>query len=232
MRRLHGMQSLSRPVPPSPPESLSRLLREWGIEPVSPAPAAARLGSWLGWADSIEMAQVLTTAPGSAASEAARIEAMHWAGGELEQVRVHLASGFNHDELASESEPVADDASFTSLLAPYLQHLAHQQRVIASRITTFRARLRAKLESASDELARLAQLDEYIERALASPERRATAGLSALLEMRARKHHAADPRRWRPRLCADLQRLLRAELDQRLQPVLGLVEALSTRSPS
>ena len=210
---------------------MSRLLREWGIDPVPPTPAAARLGSWLGWADAIAISQVLTTPPGRAASEAARIEARHWAGGELEQLRAQLASGFSPIEPASESEPVSNDAALTELLAPHLQHFVQQQRVIASRVSTFRVRLRDRLTSVSDELARLAQWDEYIERALATPERRAVAGLSALLEMRAQKHYAASPRHWRSRLGSDLQRLLRAELDQRLQPVLGLIEALSTSSP-
>ncbi len=225
------MQIFSKQVHLSPPESLSRLLREWGIARVSPAPAAARLGAWLGWADAIDISQILTVPPGSAASEAARSEAMSWAGAELERVQAQLASSFNDNELASAAEPISDDASLTEFLAPYLQHFSQQQRVIASRISSFRARLRASLASASDELARLAQWDEYIERALASPERRTLTGLSALLETRARKHYAADPRRWRPRLRSDLQRLLRAELDQRLQPVLGLIEALSKSSP-
>ncbi|RZL35130.1 MAG: DUF3348 family protein, partial [Rubrivivax sp.] len=43
----------------------------------------------------------------------------------------------------------------------------------------------------------------------------------------AEAHHAADPRRWRQRFWADLQRALRAELDLRLQPVQGLLEALN-----
>jgi len=156
---------------------------------------------------------------------------MHWASGELEQLRAQIASGFNHIELAVASDAVSDDVPLTELLAPYLQHFAQQRRATAARISTFRARLRARLTDASDRLARLAQLDEYIERALGSPERRSLPGLSALLEIRARKHHAADPRRWRLRLGSDLQRLLRAELDQHLQPVLGLIEALSTSSP-
>ncbi len=201
------------------------------MAPVPLAPAAARLGAWLGWADAITISQLLTAPPGKAASEAARSEARCWAGGELELVRAQLASGFDNAALASGSEPEAEDATLPQLLAPYLQHVAQQQRTIASRITTFRAQLRARLANASDELARLAQLDEYVERALASPERRAMTGVAALLEMRARRHYDADRRRWRPRLWSDLQRVLRAELDQRLQPVLGLIEALGTSSP-
>ncbi|MEJ6005599.1 DUF3348 family protein [Paucibacter sp. AS339] len=225
------MQTISKPIPSAPPESLSRLLRQWGIAPASPPPAAERLGSWFGWADAIEIAQVLTTPPGRAASKAARNEAMAWANAELGRLQAELTSSFNHTELAAEAALLADDARLTELLAPYLQHFALQQRVIASRTATFRALLRARLTRASDELARLAQLDEYIERAMAPPQLHALAGLSALLETRAQKYCATDPLRWRPRLCSDLQRLLRAELDQKLQPVLGLIEALSTHSP-
>ncbi|MFY7866942.1 DUF3348 family protein [Roseateles sp.] len=226
------MHPISKPLPPSPPESLSRLLRQWGITPGSPPPAAERLGSWFGWADAIEIAQVLTTPPGKAASEAARIKAMHGASADLEQMQAELVSSFNLIELASESEPKADGATLTELLAPYLQHFAQQQRLIKSRTSTFRIRLRADLARASEQLTRLAQLDEYIERAMETPQLRAMAGLSAVLEARAQKHYAEDPLRWRTRLRTDLQRLLRAELDQKLQPVLGLIEALSTHSPS
>ncbi|WP_263570750.1 DUF3348 domain-containing protein [Roseateles oligotrophus] len=201
------------------------------MAPGSPTPAAARLGAWFGWADAIEISQVLATPPGRAASEAARTESTYWASTELERLQAELASSFNHTELACESESISDGASLTELLVPYLQHFTQQQRVIESRTSAFRMRLRASLARASDELARLAQLDDYIERAMASPQLRAMAGLSALLETRARKHYAVDPLRWRARLCSDLQRLLRAELDQKLQPVLGLIEALSTHIP-
>jgi DNA anti-recombination protein RmuC len=156
---------------------------------------------------------------------------MSWASTELERVQAQLLASFNHTELAGESESISDGAALKELLEPYLQHFAQQQRLIESRISALRARLRASLTRASDELARLAQLDDYIERAMAAPQLRAMTGLCALLETRARRHYADDPRRWRPRLWSDLQRLLRAELDQKLQPVLGLIEALNTHRP-
>ncbi len=156
---------------------------------------------------------------------------MSWASTELERLQAELASSFHHTELAGESDSISEGATFTELLAPYLQHFGQQQRVIESRTATFRALVRARLTRASDGLARLAQLDDYIERAMAAPQLRAMAGLSALLESRAQKHYAADPRQWRARLCSDLQRLLRAELDHKLQAVLGLIEALSSNNP-
>jgi DNA anti-recombination protein RmuC len=156
---------------------------------------------------------------------------MCWASTELERIQAQLASSFNDTELASESDSISDGAPLTELLIPYLQHFAQQQRLIESRTSALRARLRENLARASDELARLAQLDAYIERAMVAPQSRALTGLSALLETRAQKHHAADPLRWRPRLWSDLQRLLRAELDHKLQAVLGLIEALSSNNP-
>jgi len=89
-----------------------------------------------------------------------------------------------------------------------------------------RERLRPRLAEISGPLARLAELDAVLERAVVLHERQALTGLPALLTKRAEAHHAADPRHWRQRFWADLQRALRAELDLRLQPVLGLIEAL------
>src|ERR1700749_5284161 len=102
------MKLTPKPVPPSPPESLPRLLREWRVQPFPPTPAAARLGSWFGWADAIAISQVLTTPPGRAASEAARIEALRWASAELEQVQAQLVAGFEHKEPASDGAPLAE----------------------------------------------------------------------------------------------------------------------------
>lgn len=129
-RRLHRMQTISKPFPPFPPESLSQLLRQWSTASGSPPPAAERLGSWLGWADAIEISQVLTTPPGNTNSEAARIESMCWASAELEKIQAQMAASFNHPELAGESDSISDGAPFTALLAPYLQHFAQQQRVM------------------------------------------------------------------------------------------------------
>lgn len=160
------------------------------------------------------------------------MQAKPWANAELERLQAELADSFVHTERAAESGPTPEGATLAELFAPYSQHFVQQQRVIGTCTTTLRMRLRDKLARASDELARLAQLDEYIERAMATPQSRASAGLCAVLESRAQKHYANDPLRWRSRLWPDLQRLLRAELDQKLQPVLGLIEALSTHSPS
>lgn len=211
----------------SAPEPLARLLLQWGVAPVPAAPVAQRLGGWLGWADAIGLSQVLATPPAAGANAAARREALDWAGAALERLQAELTGAFDDALLAMESAQTAPEGvPLADLLAPYRLHHTQQQRSMAARVATLRERLRPRLAEASGALARLAQLDAMFERAIAAQERPLLATLPALLTRRAADHHTADPRRWRARFWADLQRALRAELDLRLQPVQGLVEAL------
>ncbi|HEY1132228.1 MAG TPA: DUF3348 family protein [Roseateles sp.] len=219
--------------PPQPAsEPLARLLLQWGVAPPPSLPVAERLGGWLGWADAIGLSQVLATAPATACNDAAHREAQDWAGAALERLQVELAAAFDDALLARESaEAAPDGVPLADLLAPYRLHHAQQQRGMAARIATLRERLRPRLAESSGALARLAQLDALFERAIVAQERALLGSLTALLTRRAQAHHAADPRRWRVRFWADLQRVLRAELDLRLQPVQGLIEALHDDAP-
>ncbi|MDR7272864.1 hypothetical protein J2X20_005549 [Pelomonas saccharophila] len=224
------MQAL--PPQPQTPEPLARLLLQWGVAPVPAAPVAERLGGWLGWADAIGLSQVLAVAPATGANAAARREARDWAGAALERLQSELTAAFDDALLARDAaETAPEGVPLADLLAPFRLHHAQQQRSMAARVATLRERLRPRLAEASGTLARLAQLDALLERAAGAQERQALAGLPALLTRRAETHHATDPRRWRQRFWADLQRLLRAELDLRLQPVQGLIEALHDDSP-
>ncbi|MDN3920349.1 DUF3348 family protein [Roseateles violae] len=227
------MQSVAKPSLPHPPEPLTLLLAQWGLAAASPAPATERLGSCLGWADAIGLSKVLAAAPGRAASDSARQEAVQRARAALDRLRAGSADASDHAELAVDSsEPLIEESLPADKLAPYLQHFVLQQRSQASRIPPLRDEIRACMERAGGELAHIAQLDQFFERAMAEPERAALSRLADLLAKRAKQHYIGNPRRWRSQLWSDLQRLLRADLDQRLQPVLGLVEALSTsKSP-
>ncbi|MFG6486566.1 DUF3348 family protein [Roseateles sp. BYS78W] len=217
---------------PHAPEPLARLLLQWGVAPVRTAPVAERLGAGLGWADAIGLSQVLATPPATGTNPAAQREAKDWATAALDRLQAELAAAFDDAELAADAAaPAPEGVALADLLAPFRLHHAQQQRSMAARIATLRERLRPRLTEASGALARLAQLDALFERALATQERERLAGLAALLTKRAESHHAADPRRWRTRFWADLQRALRAELDLRLQPVQGLVEALHHAGP-
>lgn len=216
-------------LPPQPiaAEPLARLLLQWGVAPAPAAPVAERLGGWLGWAEAIGLSQLLATAPAAGANAAARSEGLAWADAALARLQEELTAAFDDALLARESAELAPESvPLADLLAPYRLHHAQQQRSMAARVASLRERLRPRLAEASGPLARLAQLDAVFERAVAQQERPLLAGLPALLTRRAETHHATDPRRWRARFWADLQRALRAELDLRLQPVLGLLEAL------
>lgn len=214
------------PQPPTP-EPLARLLLQWGVPPVASKPVPERLGGWLGWADAIGLSQVLATPPAAGANAAARREALDWASAALDRLQTELPAAFDDALLARDAAEAAPEGMpLADLLAPYRLHHTQQQRSMAARVATLRERLRPRLAEASGALARLAQLDAVLERAAIAQERQALAGLPALLTRRAETHHAADPRHWRRRFWADLQRALRAELDLRLQPVLGLIEAL------
>jgi hypothetical protein len=215
------------PLQPSVAEPLAPLLLQWGVAPVPSRPVAERLGEGLNWADAIGLSQVLAAPPATGADPVARREAADWAAAALDRVQAELLAGFEDAELARDAaEPAPEGVPLADLLAPFRLHHAQQQRGIAARVASLRERLRPRLAEASGALARLAQLDALLERALAEQARARLAGLPALLTRRAEAHHAADPRRWRLRVWADLQRVLRAELDLRLQPVLGLIEAL------
>jgi hypothetical protein len=212
-------------------DSFARLLGPWGVPPVAPAPLAERLGGWLGWADAILLSQALAApaasaapAPGAGNARAA----LDWATAALDRLQTELGTGFADPELAAESAQPLPDAAvpLADLLAPYRLHHAQQQRGMAAKVASLRERLRGRLAALSPRLAQLAALDAVFDRALAAPAHQQLAGLPALLTRRAEGHLAADPRHWRARLWADLQRLLHAELDLRLQPVQGLIEAL------
>lgn len=220
------------PSQPLAPEPLARLLLQWGVAPVRTAPVAERLGGWLGWAEAIGLSQLLATAPASGTTDAARREAQDWAAAALDRLQTDLTAAFDDALLAQDAaEPTPEGVPLADLLAPFRLHHAQQQRSMAARIATLRERLRPRMAEASGTLARLAQLDAVFERAVLVQERQAITGLPALLTRRAETHHAADPRHWRQRFWADLQRALRAELDLRLQPVQGLIEALHDDTP-
>ena len=101
------------------------------------------------------------------------------------------------------------------------------------------------MRDASPRLARLAALDEVFEQALGGREQQGLAALPGLLTRRATALSAAlpdedgeagdatwPPRGWRGQLWAELQQALQAELDLRLQPLLGLLDALQHEAES
>lgn len=210
---------------PSP--ALARLLALWG--PASPVPAAPQrslaeqLSGWMDWKDAVALSQALAT---SNPAEGETLPAIaDWAGAALARLQLELRAGFQDrrivgDPQAPSSLPLAE------VLPPLRLHHAQQQRAIASRVTGLRERLRGKLAGATPRLGQLAALDAVFERALGKRESHGLAGLQALLARRAEALQTAHGPAWPALLWAELQQALEAELELRLQPVLGLIEAL------
>jgi hypothetical protein len=205
---------------------------------------AERLGQWLGWTDAAALAEVLhapvaapTSSP-AAGADAGAVQA-------LSRLRLELAQAVASDPAflppRAKSNPVGGAAArvvvsdFTSFRHAY----AAQQRQMAWRIAPLRQQLRGALAQRDAGLARLAALDAALEQALAERERSALAGVPNLLVQRYDRLRASQPAAaddaalawqasgWLWRFGQDLQAVLRAEIELRLQPLQGLADSLN-----
>ena len=199
---------------------LTRLLARLADVPAPPVGVALseRLGHWLGWTGAISLAAALQAAPGAARSPAAgdmrREEA------DFRRVRAGLASSID----AGPDEPAPSPADFS----PYRRHCLDRQQAMGEAVGALRQRLREALRRSGDEGARLAAIDAVLDASLAATER----SLLGLVPLRLQAHHerlsreaAAD---WDGRFRTDMQQLLQAELNHRLLPAQGLLDALRT----
>jgi hypothetical protein len=125
---------------------------------------------------------------------------------------------------------------------PYRRFYESHQHDMEMRIEPLRANVREAAAKASPKLSKLAELDATFEKILRGRERQLLAKIPLLLKKRFEllfKEHqqkltdaqqADNPAHWMQaggwlaRFCNDMQMLLLAELDLRLQPVLGLIE--------
>lgn len=208
---------------PAPPRSeLVRLVAELAGAPAA-APSegtlAERLGDWLGWADAITLSATLAEAP---AAEPAPPGASAAAAQRLRRARAAVQRSAREADafaLAPTVEP-----------ADLRRHLQARQRAMDAAVADLRAQVRAVLAAQSPRGHRLALLDAALEGALVGRERVSLALLPSLLERRwtqLRQAHAEAPdAAWCRRFDAEVQAALRAELELRLQPVDGLIDAL------
>jgi hypothetical protein len=126
---------------------------------------------------------------------------------------------------------------------PYRRYYAAQQRDMGLNIRALRAQVRVVLAKASPGLKMLADMDAAFDGVLSDREGKLLSTVPLLLERRfaqLRKAHQdmltdvpqADnpalwmqPGAWLTRFCHEMQTVLLAELEVRLQPTLGLIEA-------
>ena len=198
-----------------------------------------RLSQWVGWTDAISLSAALNGSPSVVAGARARRSDDE---SECLRVRTALANAITDRRAFAPGEPAAD---FSSHRARYL---ARQQAMEAG-IGPLRDRLRATLSARSPAMARLAAVDTVMEQVLGAQERSLLATVPALLETRFKRlqaqaaqaddgtvdapdHHGeVPPNPWQDVFRRDMQELLLAELDFRMQPVEGLLAALRMRQP-
>jgi hypothetical protein len=190
--------------------------------PAVPPSFAQGMARWLGWTDAIALSGALhAPAPmrrGSAAAPSLRnVEPLAAVEESMARVRAALLRALDRDM------PV-DEADF----APYRRHIGAMQRAMEDAIGPLRVQARTSLAQGTPEIARLAAIDAVMEKVLGPHEHSLLAMMPTLLErhfvhlQNAFESPGAAVTAFRQ----DLRSLLLAELDLRLQPVLGLIEAL------
>lgn len=219
---------------------------------------AEKLGAWIHFADAIALSAVhadslparLSAAPQATTRRAADAAA------DLERTRALLADAIarsfapgavrSHNKLPAPLLELPLD--LPAAFAPYRRfHLTHQ-RDMELGIQPLRVNLREALAKASPRLRKLAELDAIFEKVLRERESKLLSRVPALLAKRFEQlfkdHQQAlaesgqddkpagwiRPGGWLTRFCQELQAVLLAELELRLQPATGLIEAFNQDS--
>jgi hypothetical protein len=235
--------SLAREPRRTPPigSAFIRALAALNDVPASAAPDAfaQRLAQWLAWTDAFSLSAALGDAaersdvPGFGGHGALVAD-------ERELARVRAALTKSIIAAPAGAEPRRVDRPLAGAVAPiempadfavYRQRYSQCQLAMETQIVPLRRRLRASLADRSSALAKLAELDSVMEQVVGAQERTLLASVAARLEpcfdrLRATQDEASSqPGAWLERFRQEMRTLLLAELDLRLQPVEGLLEA-------
>jgi hypothetical protein len=160
------------------------------------------------------------------------------------RVRTALAKLIAKDTMATDSLGAADTS-----YAPYHQRHLKLQREMEQMIAPLRERVRQTLSWISPNLRQLAALDAVFEQVIAPREQMLLPTVSNLISRRFEHLRLAhlqtieagqqdDSALWRQAggwlevFCNDWRQALLSELDLRLEPVMGLIEALRNQSNS
>lgn len=211
---------------------LVRLLGHWmPADDESPRQdVAERLAQWLSVADVIRLhaaheSIASLAAPAPAGARPADVAA---AREELSRVRAALEQAVVTADAGTAREPEA-------AYAPYHRRYLDQQRRMGMSIDALRDRVRQALAGASPRLAQLAELDAVLARLFAAREQQLLATVPACLgerfeQLRRQQPDDADAASrgaWRDTFAREFREALLAELELRLQPVAGMIDALS-----
>lgn len=232
--------------------ALVRLLAELTrLDAGQAQPALAdRLGQWLHWTDANALSMALDDVP-AAPAVPAWPDAGSGEAKALAQLRRSQVAGIAQDSaLVAPVAPAARPAAPPRRGAPVptapeepldaaalRRRYQGRQQAMANAIEPLRARIRRAMDETSAPLAKLAALDAVMERVLAPRERALLGAIPVLLEQHferllqaANAAEADAARALRSALGTfgpQMQAVLQAELDVRLQPVEGLMAALN-----
>ena len=218
---------------------------------------AERLGQWLDCSDAIVLHAAHSATNPPAAQCAARPTAILAVGDELARVRTALVGSITKSCSPGDGETrlkwptpsggatiAASDSA--SAFAPYRRFYVAHQGDMEQRIGALRRSVQKTLARASATLRQLATLDAALDQVLGARERQLLALIPVLLEDRfeqllaGHRQSLGDPAPaddpalwpggWLERFGKELQAILLAELDLRLQPVTGLIEAFGNEA--
>ncbi len=219
-----------------------------GAEPTSDF--ADELGQWMHFTDAIAlstvldsgMAKIVVQSPALREASSARLTA------EFERIRTFMVKSITksctltgpntHNKI-----PLPADLEVSYI--PYRRFYEAHQRDMELSVEPLRVNLRDALSKASPRLRKLAELDIVMEKFLRERESRLLSRVPVLLQKRFDAQYAAHqaqllasgqpdnpaawvhPGGWLARFCQELQTLLLAEAELRLQPSAGLLEAIN-----
>ncbi len=209
---------------------------------------AQKLAAWIDFSSAINLCAVHTTGqplPGPAVPASATqavLQAFAHARAALEKALAQAAAGKSRNPFPRPD--AGDSLEDASAYAPYRKYHLAQQRELDDGIRTLRSQVREQVGKAAPRLRPLLALDATLETALGEREGYLLAKIPTLLEKRFRQLRDAHrqsvagtgatdhpglwtrPGGWLERYGQELHTVLQAELDLRLQPSVGLIEAL------
>ena len=226
------------------------------LEPCGPdTEIAAKLGAWTGFTDAITLSRIhntearepkVATQPTDASAlvhEVSRVRAA------LEQsITSYGAPGVNKSRIALPTPQSDTSIEEASLYTPYRRYHQNHQRNLEQAVRGLRSNVRATVAKASPKLRQLAMLDASYEGILQEREAHLLSTIPTLFERnfhqlcKAHQQRMVEsqqtdspllwlaPGAWLTRFLHNLHAALLDELDLRLQPTLGLLEAFTTEN--
>ena len=218
---------------------------------------AETLGLWIDFADAIRLTGVNQASTASAPEAHPALQSVEGTslGEVIARMRLGMESTITKSSAPSTARVRSElalpklDAPLDDVkaYAPFRRYHQAHQRDMEPNARGLRAKVRDGVAKASPQLKQLAELDAAFEGILCEREARLLSTIPSLLEKRfnhLRKAHLQmllattqtddnpdawmQPGAWLSRFCSELQAVLLAELDLRLQPAVGLLEAFNS----